>query len=244
VVRTALVLASAVVLTFAAGAWADGDPASDTLYTRDVFLPLSTGVSKPLARKLAAAARAARQDGRPVRVALIASRDDLSAVPSLFGHPQRYARFLGAELRYLYRGRLLVVMPQGAALSKGGRLLPSRAVSRAVVGRGGDGLARAAVALVTRLSGRAAAAPRAKRHARPARHAAQHARVRRELAAGSPGGVSVWKAAAIASAAVAGFVVLGLLVAARHRKRRPEYPAEAFAVPAPDPNDPYRYRVR
>jgi hypothetical protein len=52
----------------------------------------------------------------------------------------------------------------------------------------------------------------------------------------------MWKAAGIASGAVAGFVLLGLLVVLWYRRRRPEYAVEVLAHPVPDPDDPYRYR--
>ena len=47
-------------------------------------------------------------------------------VPSLFGKPTDYARFLDAELQFVYSGRLLVVTPQGAALAAHGRLEGTR----------------------------------------------------------------------------------------------------------------------
>ena len=51
---------------------------------------------------------------------MIGSRTDLGAVPQLFGKPGTYAKFLGAEIRTFYTGRLLIVMPQGI----GGRNVP------------------------------------------------------------------------------------------------------------------------
>src|SRR5207249_8588155 len=72
---------------------------------------------------------------------------DVCSSDLLFGQPAKYARFLGLELQFVYHGRLLVVMPQGAALSQNGRVLESAAVSHVSVGRGADGLAATAVAL-------------------------------------------------------------------------------------------------
>ena len=34
-------------------------------------------------------------------------------IPQLFGKPQQYARFLGLELYFLYKGPLLIAMPNG-----------------------------------------------------------------------------------------------------------------------------------
>jgi len=59
--------------------------------------------------------------GDRVKVALIGSVDDLGAIPSLWGKPAEYARFLGIELGYWYVGPLLVVMPSGYGIYDGGR---------------------------------------------------------------------------------------------------------------------------
>ena len=46
-------------------------------------------------------------------MAIISSRTDLGAVTGLWRQPRNYARFLGLELSLAYKGRLLVVMPNG-----------------------------------------------------------------------------------------------------------------------------------
>src|SRR5207302_1264602 len=92
--------------------------------------------------------RRARRAGKPIKVAVIASPRDLGGVPSVFGNPTYYARFLGAELQFLYKGKLLIVMPQGAGLSEDGRLVAESAVVHAVIGSGADGLTRTAIELV------------------------------------------------------------------------------------------------
>jgi hypothetical protein len=68
-----------LVLGFAvpSAAQADADPASDYLYTTNVFLPLTTKVSPQLARELRVATAAAAKAGNPIRVALIATSTDL-----------------------------------------------------------------------------------------------------------------------------------------------------------------------
>ena len=48
---------------------------------------------------------------------VIGNKSDLGAVPQLWAKPQTYARFLGAELRFVYKDTLLVVMPQGIGIS-------------------------------------------------------------------------------------------------------------------------------
>ncbi len=140
-----------MALASAGVAQADADPASDVLYTRDLFVPYS-GISPAVEAELLAAIQKAKAAGKPIRVALIASRDDLGGVPRLFGNPTYYARFLDAELQFVYMGRLLVVMPQGAALAKGGRLVADKSVIAARPEAGADGLARTATQLVTAIA--------------------------------------------------------------------------------------------
>jgi hypothetical protein len=99
---------------------ADGDPASDFLLITTVFVPFNKP-SQPQIDRLKATVAAAKQHGYEIRVAVIGGRQDLGAVPDLFGRPHTYARFLGSELVGRYRGRLLVVMPQGYGFSIDGK---------------------------------------------------------------------------------------------------------------------------
>ena len=55
--------------------------------------------------------------GLPIKVAIIGNKTDLGAVPQLWAKPQVYARFLGAELRFVYKDTLLIVMPQGFGIN-------------------------------------------------------------------------------------------------------------------------------
>ena len=79
---------------------------------------------------------------------MIGSRTDLGAVPQLFGKPGTYAKFLGAEIRTFYTGRLLIVMPQGI----GGRNVPPgelRALSSVTISaESSDALVRTGMAAV------------------------------------------------------------------------------------------------
>src|SRR5207248_9349162 len=106
----------------------------------------------------------------------------------------------------------------------------------------GAGFARAALALVARLSGVTAKPPPRRARPRAAKRRARHVRASQALPAAHV--VPLWKAAGIAGGAVAGFVLLGLVAVLYRRRRRPEYPFEVLAHPVPDPNDPYRYRGR
>ena len=48
--------------------------------------------------------RDAKARGYEIRVALIASRYDMGSVGVLYRQPKRYARFLGQELAFVYKG--------------------------------------------------------------------------------------------------------------------------------------------
>lgn len=101
---------------------ADGDPASDVLVSQTLFLPWDAGVSARQQAQLEGVLGAAAQRGYPIRVALLASSSDLGSVTALWRQPRSYAEFLGQELSLVYRGRVLVVMPDGFGLYYAGRL--------------------------------------------------------------------------------------------------------------------------
>ena len=155
--RRLVLLLGLVAVLAPAAARADGDPASDYLYTQWVFLPYETRVPPAQAAQLRAVVAEARKSGYPIKVAIIGSKYDLGAIGSLWRQPRQYARFLGAELRFLYEGRLLIVMPNGFGLSKAGRAIPveERALGALQVGKGGTGLASGAVDAVRTLAAQA-----------------------------------------------------------------------------------------
>ena len=111
-----------VVVTMLSFAWpaaqarADGDPASDVLATQTLFLPQDAGLTPRQQAQLTALLTAAERSGFRIRVALIASPTDLGSITELWRQPQSYAHFLGQELSLLYRGPLLVLMPNGFGL--------------------------------------------------------------------------------------------------------------------------------
>ena len=111
---------AAVALAFAATAAADGDPASDVLFQEHVYIPYPAPPPNDVTTLKQAVARAYAK-GYRVKVAVIATRLDLGSVPELFGKPDEYASFLGAELRGFYIGPLLIVMPAGFGIYDGGR---------------------------------------------------------------------------------------------------------------------------
>jgi hypothetical protein len=119
--RALLAGAAALLLVVLPGAArADGDPASDVLYTQDVFLPYPPP-APPQIKALKRSVAAVYAKHYRIKVAVIAANSDLGAVPELFGKPTAYARFLGQELSPVYVGPLLIVMRAGYGIYDGGR---------------------------------------------------------------------------------------------------------------------------
>lgn len=150
----AAVLAAAIACAVTATTVrADGDPASDTLLVQNVFVPYETPSAAAVAG-LERAVAAVYQHGERVKVAVIDAPDDLGAIPSLFGRPSDYARFLGLELVLWYVGPLLVVMPNGFGVYDGGRSIAAEQRllgSLSVDGGGPDALVHAATSAVQEL---------------------------------------------------------------------------------------------
>jgi len=94
-------------------ALANGDPASDILPLRDSYLPFQPHVPRPVEVALDGFLAKARKAGYPVKVAVIATPNDLGVVPDLFGKPKEYATFLGREISFNGKPHLLIVMPAG-----------------------------------------------------------------------------------------------------------------------------------
>jgi hypothetical protein len=111
-----LLLAIALLLVLTTSAQADGDPASDVLVFKAYFLPYAPQTPVDAEQKLNMATAAADRAGYPIRVAVIASAADLGIVPQYLGKPQEYAKFLGDELKFAYKGGLLIVMESGYGL--------------------------------------------------------------------------------------------------------------------------------
>jgi hypothetical protein len=154
--RAAAVLALVAGLALGGGAGAslaDGDPASDVLFAKNVFFPYPPP-SRLASDELLAAVSAVYAKHYRIKVALIASQTDLGAIPSLFGKPRQYAQFLGQELSSFYAGPLLIVMRAGFGIYDAGR---STAAEQRVLagehvgGASADELADAATSAVGKL---------------------------------------------------------------------------------------------
>jgi hypothetical protein len=150
--RLTLVVLAAVVAVPAARA--DGDPASDYLYTQQVFVPSDSRVSTRTLGDLARTVAGVTREGYKIRVAVIGSAYDLGAVPALWRKPRTYARFLGAELAFVYKQRLLIVMPNGFGFYWRGQpgTKEYATLSRVSIPAGPDGLVRAAQDAVVQLA--------------------------------------------------------------------------------------------
>ncbi|HET6173465.1 MAG TPA: hypothetical protein VFD90_12700 [Gaiellales bacterium] len=112
------VLGLMLALILAPQALADGDPASDILAPADarVYMTLAAP-NGDLEKQLTKTTQAVTDAGLPIKVAVIGNKTDLGAVPQLWAKPQTYARFLGSELRFIYKDTLLIVMPQGFGIN-------------------------------------------------------------------------------------------------------------------------------
>jgi len=138
------VLGALCSLLFTAGAGADGDPASDYLLQQDVFLPYPAP-SAAAAQQLRSAVHSLPTGSR-VKVAVIASKQDLGSVPQLFGQPVKYAKFLALEIAFVYKGPLLVAMPVGLGFYAGGAATAPAGIR--VSGASADDLTTSAAAAV------------------------------------------------------------------------------------------------
>jgi hypothetical protein len=121
-------------LVAAPAALADGDPASDYLLSLQTFVPPDAGFSTADKQQLTQVVTGARTGvalpggppgGYTIRVAVIASRYDLGSVSVLDKKPKLYAHFLSQELRFIYKGRLLVVMANGYGVARNGKPNPA-----------------------------------------------------------------------------------------------------------------------
>jgi hypothetical protein len=110
----AALVAVVVLLAMPTPAHADGDPPSDFLLSQDTFVPLKDAPSKASMRALGEATRRANE-GLPLKVAVVGSPVDLGTAGDLWGKPASYAPFLHREIKFTFRGTLLVVMPSGTA---------------------------------------------------------------------------------------------------------------------------------
>src|SRR5688572_20821432 len=99
-VALAIASALAVLSVLPAVARADGDPASDVLLFQDSYLPYRPKVPQNVADGLNETLEKMRAKGYKLKVAVIASQNDLGSIPTFFGRPQEYADHLQREIAF------------------------------------------------------------------------------------------------------------------------------------------------
>ena len=104
-------------------ALANGDPASDVLIAERVFYPYEVKLPAESTRALRETIASAKEQGFPVRVALIAHDYDLGSAALVYRKPQFYSKFLAQELAQFTRDWVLIVMPNGYGIY---RCVPQR----------------------------------------------------------------------------------------------------------------------
>ena len=194
-----LALVLALLALPAGAALADGDPASDYLIGGPVFVTFAADLSSAPAKTLAALLGDSKRKGFPLKVAVIYRPADLGSVPSLFGKPQQYARFLGQEDYYFFKDELLVVMPQGYGLYRHGGVPPADRAALGALPPPGRGSPDALVDAAS--------------------HAVRTLAARRGLELSSASSSSRWRDRAVIAAGVLALLALGIGVRAVVRGR-------------------------
>lgn len=106
-------LIAMVVCALPATAFADADPPSDVLLLQDVYLPYKPRVAPVLDSQLRATVARAKSAGYPLKVAIVASKADLGAVPQFLHKPKEYGPFLGKEIAFNQPKPVFTVMAAG-----------------------------------------------------------------------------------------------------------------------------------
>lgn len=142
------------MLAVAPLARADGDPASDYLIGQQIFFPYDSKFPAAQHIQFAQLVQEANKAGFKIRVALIASNYDMGSVTSLYLKPRTYARFLGEELSFVYKQRLLVVMRNGFGFNwpRHSSTTAYRTLAKIPIGPGAERLLTAAQTAVQRLA--------------------------------------------------------------------------------------------
>jgi hypothetical protein len=142
-----------VSLAIPSSAFADGDPASDVLLLQDAYTPYQPAVPKPVSDALNRSLKQLSKKGYPLKVAIIASKIDLGAIPQFLGRPQPYAGFLESEIAFNKPKPLLVVMQAGYGTAAMAPAIAKVATSGDKPKSGSaDDLGRAAIDGVVRVS--------------------------------------------------------------------------------------------
>jgi hypothetical protein len=155
-----------VALAGATGAAAHGDPTSHTLETDNLVTTYASPPAIAVELQLRGLLDAAAKRGYPIKVSLIVSMYDTGGEAEPLASPQRYAELVSEELELVepVQAPVLIVTPKRIAVSgkqlRDGRLRPVGRADALELVRGielpgtvdGDGLARAAMLAVRRVS--------------------------------------------------------------------------------------------
>jgi hypothetical protein len=157
---------AAAIFATAPAAFAHGDPSSHTL-EQDVLYPAVADRPTPQTElRLLGLLYAARDEGYPIKVALVANEQDLTDDPSMLQRPQDYAEYVVARLGLSRAGLALVLVITPAVYGLAGAATaadrrthlitrPEAARLRGSLprpGAGGEGLAVSALSAVRRLA--------------------------------------------------------------------------------------------
>lgn len=153
-VATLLALAALAAVIRAPAARADGDPASDYLLSQQVFYPFEVKFPAEQQARFSALVKAANDAGFKIRVALITSSYDLGSITLVWRKPREYAPFLSQEVAFLYKQRILVVMPNGFGFAWHGHSSTAqyKVLANIPIPAGDEGLLTAAGTAVQRLA--------------------------------------------------------------------------------------------
>src|SRR3954447_9504372 len=139
-----------VLLGVPAGALAHGDPSSHYLETGNLYPGFSNQASQATELKLLGLLDAAQKAGYPIKVSILGDESDVSDMPAMLRHPQRYADTVAAALkssRVTLSAPVVVVSPYGTGVAGPG----AERVTTAT-GIAGDQLGEAATAAVRQLA--------------------------------------------------------------------------------------------
>jgi hypothetical protein len=132
---------------------AESDPASDVLLLRDVYYPYDPPVPSDQQGQLDSVVRQLRDQGVPLKVALISGPSDLGSKRAFLGRPGAYNAYLTRNLDD-GRDKIVVTVMHDGIASSGATAAQARALQsvRPPQGGGGEALTRAALLAVTRLA--------------------------------------------------------------------------------------------
>src|SRR4051812_14457594 len=139
-----------MLLCVPAGALAHGDPSSHYLETGNLYPGFTNQASQATELKLIGLLDAAQKAGYPVKVSILGDESDVSDMPAMLRHPQRYADYVANALKTSnvpLTAPVLVVSPYGVGVAG-----PQADKLDLLTGQSGDELQTAAMTAVRQLA--------------------------------------------------------------------------------------------